>query len=300
MTTPGHEILQLSYVRIGVSSLTWWRRFAETAGFGLSEDAPAGELWLRTDYQRDYRIVLHESGHTGLDTLGWEVADAPALAALRLRLQDLGVETASASADLTLARRVQELLVARDPDGVRNEIGWGAGCALRRMIPVGTAATFHDGSLGFGHATMSVADAAATLRFYTQGMGLRLSDAAWMERHSRVYFLRCNPRHHSYAFAEMFGRPPGAAHVMADVLHLDALGEIRDRLLDGEFVLNRDLGSHPLDGVVSIYVATPDGFDIELACGTRVLDEATWDTDKFTRTGRPWGHRRPLPTKNRL
>lgn len=299
MSAVSHDITQLAYARIGVQSLAWWRKFADVVGFAVAEDSPADELWLRMDHQRDYRIVLHPSDRTGLNTLGWETGGPEALAALaqRLKSQGLAIDTVPGLAD---ARRVEDLRLVFDPDGVRCEVSWGGNCALRKPLPTATAAGFNAGSLGFGHATMGVADAPATLRFYMQGMGLRLSDAAWMEGHSRVYFLRCNARHHSYAFAQMPGRPPGTVHVMVDIADLDTLGEIRDRLFEAELPISRDLGSHPLDGVVSLYVATPEGFDFELACGTRLLDEARWETDKFARRGRPWGHRRPPPTKGRL
>ena len=298
MSGTGPEILQLSHVRIGVRQLSWWRRFASLVGFAPAEDAPADELWLRMDHQRDHRIMLHESAQVGLHTLGWETRDAAALATLGERLQGLGAQVEDDPA-LAEARRVEAVYAVRDPDGVQCELFWGANCALRKPLPPATAACFSAGALGFGHATMAVTDAAATLRFYMQGLGLRLSDAAWMEGHSRVYFLRCNPRHHSYAFAQMPGRPAGTVHVMADVADLDTLGEIRDRLLDADVAISRDLGSHPLDGVVSLYVATPEGFEFELACGTRMIGEATWENDKFARRGRPWGHRRPAATKGR-
>ena len=293
-----HEIVQLAYARIGVRQLAWWRDFAALVGFATAGDAPEGELWLRMDHARDYRLVLHTSDRPGVDALGWELRDAAALATLGARLRALGASVETLPA-LAQARRVEGLLRVHDPDGLACELSWGANCALRKPLAAATASSFHAGALGFGHATMAVGDAAASLRFCLDGLGLRLSDAAWMEGHSRVYFLRCNPRHHSYAFAQMPGRPPGTVHVMADVADLDTLGEIRDRLLDAGMPISRDLGSHPLDGVVSLYVATPEGFEFELACGTRLIDEAHWDTDKFARSGRPWGHRRPDPTKGR-
>lgn len=79
---------------------------------------------------------------------------------------------------------------------------------------------------------------------------------------------------------------------MSDLQSLDDLGSVRDRLLDDGISLSRDLGSHPLDGVVSLYVATPEGFEFELACGTRFLSEEDWESQKFERRGRPWGHRK--------
>jgi len=292
-----HDILQLAYQRIGVADLGWWRRFGAAVGFADSA-APAGELRWRTDSERECRIVLVQGAPAGVFSIGWETGGPHALDAVRQRLERQGVRCLPVDRAEKDARQVEDMLVVRDPDGLRNEIFWGANCALRKpfVSPVGTR--FASGACGNGHVTVNVGDAAATLAFYTGGLGLRLSDAAWMEGHARVYFLRCNARHHSFAFAQM-PRPVGTVHVMSDLADLDQLGVVRDRLLDAGFTLARDLGSHPLDGVVSLYVATPDGFDFELACGTRYLDEATWDTDKFARSGLAWGHRKPPPTKDR-
>ena len=294
-----NEILQLGYIRLGVKALDWWREFAELVGFDTASDAPANELQLRTDAEREYRFALVNSGEPGLQTIGWEVGSAKAMASVRRRLMALDARFIDVSRDEKDERKVEDMFAVLDPDGVRNEVYWGPSCALRKPFrsPVGTA--FESGPCGNGHVTMNVADAPATLKFYLDAMGFRLSDAAWMDGHARVYFLRCNARHHSYAFAQMPQRPPGTVHVMADLAGLDQLGVVRDRLLGAGMTLNRDLGSHPLDGVVSIYVATPEGFDFELACGTRFINESTWEADKFRRNGLAWGHRKPVPTKGR-
>lgn len=293
------EILQLGYLRLGVRELDWWQRLAAFVGFGLVADAPAGELQLRTDAERDYRIAVHTADAPGLSAVGWEVSGPAELASVRERLHRLGASVVDATREEKNARKVEDMIVTLDPDGLRNEIYWGPNTALRIPFQSPTGTLFESGACGNGHVTVNVADAQATLDYYLQGLGLRLSDAAWMEGHARVYFLRCNARHHSYAFAQMPQRPTGTVHVMADIASMDCLGEIRDRLLDAGVTLSRDLGSHPLDGVVSFYVATPEGFEFELATGTRFISEDTWASDRFSRTGRPWGHRKPLPTKDR-
>lgn len=299
MTNPAPEILQLGYLRLGVRTLDWWRNFAALVGFGLVSDTPADELQLRTDAERDYRIAVHAAPVTGLSAVGWEVAGPRELATVRERLCALGGAVLEASLEERNARKVEGMIVSVDPDGLRNEIYWGPNTALRMPFQSPTGTSFESGACGNGHVTVNVADSRSTLDYYVQGLGMRLSDAAWMEGHSRVYFLRCNARHHSFAFAQMATRPPGTVHVMADIAGLDSLGEVRDRLLDAGITLSRDLGSHPLDGVVSFYVATPDGFDFELATGTRFISEDTWSSDRFLRRGRPWGHRKPLPSKDR-
>lgn len=299
MTNPASEILQLGYLRLGVRALDWWQNVADLIGFGQMSDTPAGELQLRTDAERDYRIAVHEAPATGLSAVGWEVAGPRELETVRERLSAIGAAVVQASFEEKNARKVEDMVVAVDPDGLRNEIYWGPNTSLRMPFrsPFGTS--FESGACGNGHVTVNVADARATLDYYIRGLGFRLSDAAWMEGHSRVYFLRCNARHHSFAFAQMAQRPPGTVHVMTDIADLDTLGEVRDRLLDAGIPFSRDLGSHPLDGVVSFYVATPDGFDFELATGTRFISEDTWTSDRFLRRGRPWGHREPLPSKDR-
>jgi 3,4-dihydroxy-9,10-secoandrosta-1,3,5(10)-triene-9,17-dione 4,5-dioxygenase len=298
MTKPSPEILQLGYLRLGVQEIDWWRRIADLVGFGQATDAPAGELQLRTDAERDYRIAVHRADVPGLSAVGWEVAGPRELSVVRDRLQALGASVIGAPGELKNLRKVEDMFVTLDPDGLRNEIYWGPNTALRTPFNSPTGTVFESGSCGNGHVTVNVTDSQATLDYYMQGLGFRLSDAAWMEGHSRVYFLRCNARHHSYAFAQISQRPAGTIHVMADIASMDALGEVRDRLLDAGITLSRDLGSHPLDGVVSFYVATPEGFEFELATGTRFISEETWSSDRFSRTGRPWGHRKPMQARD--
>lgn len=300
MPTPLPDILQLGYLRLGVGDLAWWRRLADLVGFAPGPGSHDAEIQLRTDAEREYRIALHPAPTPGLSAIGWEVHGPEALSRIQQRLRALGSVPAAATPAERRERKVEDMIVVLDPDGLRNEIYWGPNTALRMPFHSPTGTRFESGACGNGHATVNVADAPAALAFYMNGLGLRLSDAAWMEGHSRVYFLRCNARHHSFAFAQMDQRPPGTVHVMADIATLDDLGEVRDRLLDAGIVLSRDLGSHPLDGVVSFYVATPEGFEFELATGTRFIDEDTWSSDRFARRGRPWGHRKPLPTKDRL
>lgn len=288
-----HEVLQLSYMRLGVRALDWWQDLASLIGYDTNPDAPSAELQLRTDSEREYRIALTESSTHGVLSMGWETANAADMAAVKERLRAMGAQLVDVPPEEIVQRKVEDMFAVLDPDGVRNEIFWGASCALRKPFRSPTDTRFEAGPCGNGHVTLNVRDADATLRFYCEGLGFRLSDAAWMEGHARVYFLRCNARHHSLAFAQMDARPPGTVHVMSDLQSMDDLGSVRDRLLDDGVSLSRDLGSHPLDGVVSLYVATPEGFEFELACGTRLLDENSWDSQKFERRGRPWGHRKP-------
>ena len=288
-------MMQMSYCHLAVQDLAWWRQFGEQVGYAVEEDASGDRLYWRTDSERDYRWAIEAVGSkapTGLRRVGWELSDQPLWHATQQRLDTLGYTATPATGALLQARRVEEMFWLDGPDALTHEVHWGANCALRKPLSLDVLARFESGPYGNGHITINVDDDRRVLAFATEGLGLRLSDAAWMEGHSRVYFLRCNPRHHSYAFAQVSRQPTGTMHVMSDLRNLDQLGQVRDRLLTHGFQLSRDLGSHPLDGVVSIYVATPEGFEFELACGTRWINEATWEQDKFQRQGLAWGHRR--------
>lgn len=49
------------------------------------------------------------------------------------------------------------------------------------------------------------------------------------------------------------------------------------------------LGRHTNDQMVSFYVRTPAGFDIEYGWGATEVDEQTWSVAKYSRTS-VWGH----------
>jgi hypothetical protein len=53
-----------------------------------------------------------------------------------------------------------------------------------------------------------------------------------------------------------------------------------------------DLGKHPNDEMVSFYSRSPSGFDVDIGCGGRRGDDATWTVTEITKPSL-WGHRRP-------
>ena len=75
-------------------------------------------------------------------------------------------------------------------------------------------------------------------------------------------FLGCNPRHHSLALAPM-PAPAGIVHLMIEVATLDDVGRALERCAPAEAPVSASLGRHANDLMVSFYVRTPGGFDIE-------------------------------------
>jgi 3,4-dihydroxy-9,10-secoandrosta-1,3,5(10)-triene-9,17-dione 4,5-dioxygenase len=141
----------------------------------------------------------------------------------------------------------------------------------------------------------------ATLRFYTEVLGFRLRDSMRMapELFGRpaggpplwMRFLGCNPRHHSLALAP-FPAPAGIVHLMVEVAALDDVGRCMDRCARRGAKASATLGRHANDLMVSFYVATPGGFDIEYGTDGLQVDDATWvsrETTAISLWGHQWG-----------
>ena len=165
------------------------------------------------------------------------------------------------------------------------------------MSPYGNR--FVTGRQGLGHVVLPVAAAdESALRFYTEVLGFRLRDSMrlapellgrpagpplWMR------FLGCNPRHHSLALAP-FPAPAGIVHLMIEVGSLDDVGRALERCGRRGAPVSATLGRHANDLMVSFYVRTPGGFDIEYGTDGRLVDDATWISRETTAISL-WGHR---------
>ena len=51
------------------------------------------------------------------------------------------------------------------------------------------------------------------------------------------------------------------------------------------------LGKHTNDQMISFYLITPSGFEVEYGFGGREIDDATWVPSRHTATS-TWGHER--------
>ena len=192
-------------------------------------------------------------------------------------------------------RRVGQLLHADDPSGNSLEIFCGAALASRPAVsPYGTA--FVTGDQGLGHVVLPVADDAETLEFYTALLGFRLRDSMRMPgdffgkpgREVWMRFLGCCPRHHSLALAPM-EPAAGIVHLMIEVASLDDVGRGLDRCIRRKATISSTLGRHANDLMVSFYVQTPGGFDIEYGTDGRRVDDSTWVARESTAVSL-WGH----------
>jgi 3,4-dihydroxy-9,10-secoandrosta-1,3,5(10)-triene-9,17-dione 4,5-dioxygenase len=295
-------IASLGYLRIESADVAAWREFGvRVLGMVEGRGPDAGVLYLRMD---DFpaRLVIVPGEQDRLLASGWEVAGEAELAGLGRALDESGVAVKAGTPAELAERRVGQLLRFDDPAGNALEVFCGAALEDRPAVsPYGTR--FVTGLLGLGHVVLPGSEGEAALRFYTEVLGFRLRDSMrmapelfgqpaggpplWMR------FLGCNPRHHSLALAP-FPAPAGIVHLMIETASLDDVGRAMDRCARRGARMSATLGRHANDLMVSFYVATPGGFDIEYGTDGRLVDDATWVSRETTAISL-WGHRFAAP-----
>ena len=276
----------LSYLGVRGPHLDDWRSFAtDVLGLQISAASTPSQLVLRMD-NRSHRITV-EQGKPGLDHLGFEVGSRPDLDDLADRIRASGVDIAE-DAELAKMRQVQHLMRCQDPAGNNVEFAVGHLDAPTPFVsPRGV--TFKTGIQGLGHAVIVVPDFDAAWAFYVDLLGFQLSDTIDL-RFTTARFLHCNSRHHTLAIAAVPG-VTALGHFMLEVDDLSDVGRAYDIVTDRQIPISMSLGMHTNDHMVSFYVKSPSGFDIEYGTGGREVDDATWTVAHYDQASF-WGHRR--------
>lgn len=291
------EIRSLGYLRIEATDPNSWREFG-TRILGLPEGRgpEPGAAYLRMDhFPARFVIVPGESDR--LLASGWEVASQADLSGLLARLEAAGVPARAGMPEELALRRVAGMITFDDPSGHTLEVFWGAALDSRPAFsPYGVQ--FVTGDYGMGHLVIPADDDDASMEFYAGVLGFRLRDtmAVAPELFGRpaggppamMRFLGCNPRHHSLALAPMTHRS-GCVHVMVEVASLDDVGRAMDRCARRGGKQTASLGRHANDHMVSFYLRTPAGFDVEYGTGGLLVDDSTW-VSRFTTAVSEWGH----------
>ena len=290
------DIRSMGYVRVASTDLDAWRHFAgKILGLAEGRGPTEGNLYYRID-QVSARLVVFPSDVDQLSCTGWEVADHSALQEAREHLAKAGVDFEEGTPEELAERRVQELVRFSDPWDNVFELFHGITYESRPVVTP-YAAEFVTGDQGMGHIVVPVLDDVEALRFYRDVLGFRLRDSMSMpgefvgkEPGSKVWlrFLGVNPRHHSLAFLPM-PNPSKCVHIMLEVTRLDDVGRALERVRKHKAPLSATLGRHMNDEMVSFYVRSPGGFDVEFGCEGLTVDDARWVARESTAVSY-WGH----------
>jgi len=291
------SIRSLAYLRIEATDMAAWREYGlKVLGMVEGKGGDPDALYLRMD---DFpaRLVIVPGESDRLAVAGWETANAAELDEVRGRLDAHGVPYKEATPEVLAERCVTELISFDDPSGNTLEVFHGVALQHRRVVsPYGHR--FVTGEQGLGHVVLSTHDDDAALRFYRDVLGFRLRDSmrlppqmvgrpadgapAWLR------FFGCNPRHHSLAFLPM-PTPSGIVHLMVEVENTDDVGLALDRAKRRGVPMSATLGRHVNDLMLSFYMKTPGGFDVEFGCEGRQVDDESWIARESTAVSL-WGH----------
>ncbi|BBR54563.1 MULTISPECIES: VOC family protein [Pseudomonas] len=290
------DIRGLGYVTVRSSDLAQWRHYAsQVLGMMVVEDERGERLFLKMD-ERPYRILVQHSAQDGFGACGWEVAGQAAFDQAVAELHAAGVAVEQGSAEQAALRQVQALALFADPDGNRHELYWGPRQDFARFVsPVGVRGFVSDG-LGMGHVVLPAPTFDRCRDFYEQVMGFGLSDLMKVrftpdpaEPEKRIHFMHCNNgRHHSLAIFEC-PVPSGCVHMMVEVAGLEDVGRALDRMHANGVKLSATLGQHTNDQMISFYMKTPSGFDLEYGCDGLVVDWSRHTPFESTVVSQ-WGH----------
>lgn len=284
------SVSELAYIELGVSNLANWQRYA-TEVLGLSAEMQDGTLLLKSD-SSIWRIKVVDSGEDDIRCAGFRVDNDQALQTISRQLHDIGFSVNELGGAEKTARGVDALMSCVDPFGLQIELFLGDRSSEAAFVSPQDVNGFVTGSQGLGHMVLFVPDADAAIAFYQHGLGFRLSDNITMgpEGHQiELTFLHCNSRHHTLALAPV-SAPRKLNHIMLEVTNLDDVGFGLDRAMAQSTPITSSIGCHTNDKMVSFYMQTPSGFDIEYGFGGIEIDDDTWQTTHYDKPS-IWGHK---------
>lgn len=292
-------ISNLGYVVFKASDLAKWERFAVDI-LGLMVGRRGEDfLALRMD-EYAQRILIEHGADDDITVAGWQFDTEEELSEYVSRLKQSGAEVSDGGNALALSRCVERLYVCDDPNGFKHEFYFGPTLApisktFSSSILKGPG--FETGRLGLGHILVVARDYSASVEYYKNHLGLRITDYI---RDSEIFpgvtvdatfFHSRTGRHHSLATAAM-PHPKRLHHVLLQVQDMDDVGLAYDRCLKAGLKIHAGLGHHPNDQMFSFYVETPSGFGLEYGYGAITVDDATWETKNYSQLS-DWGHRQP-------
>ncbi len=290
-------IRSLAYILVDATDLDAWRRFGcDVLGLQDASDDDRETVSLRMD-DRPFRIRVRAAERDRIAASGLEYPSREAFAKGLEKLSSAGVEWTAGTAEEAAARAVQGFVSCKDPAGNPLELCWGSHVAGTPFVSPAGVSGFVSGELGMGHVVLPTDCYDATRTFYKSLLGFGDSDEMRVhfpgapQQGLGMSFLHASgPRHHTVAVAE-FPSPTGLIHTMVEARTIDDVGLALDRALAAGVHISATLGRHTNDKMISFYMRTPSGFDIEFGCDGTLYPDWSSVTPTFTIKEDLWGHR---------
>ena len=284
------KIRNLSYVVLGVKDLDAWAPFAtDVIGFqiGVRTDSL---MTLRMD-EHAYRIILKQDPENDIRAAGWQFDNVRDLEEFVAALTSRGLKISRACADLIAERKVADLYICEDPNGIQLEFFYGPPIAIDPFRSKALRGKFRTGPFGLGHFVAHAPDYDASLAFYRDIIGLPLSGHMTQEGlFDVVFFHTASGCFHSLAVANV-SRGRRLAHIGIEVDDLSDVGLAIDRAKKAGVPITATLGHHPNSDTVSFYVRSPSDFEFEIGTGEILLEKDNWQVKTYFQFS-DWGHSR--------
>ena len=299
------SVSAVGYLRIAATDAAAWMEFG-TSVLGLMDAAiedAAGARFLRMD-EHPFRFMIEAGEADKLIAAGLEFPTEAAWQSTVEELKAKGHGVTPGSAEEAQRRRVTAFATVSDPSGNVLELYWGRELDYVPLAsPVGVPGFVTSyqriGDMGFGHFVLPAPEFDATSAFYTDLIGMGLTDILYppgMEG-AKIHFMHANnPRQHSLA---LFNgpHPLGMVHMMVEVETLDEVGKAMDRAKAAGTHFLATLGRHVNDNMCSIYILAPGGIAVEFGYDGLLIDPET-HTPTVSSEGDLWGHEYSFPGVN--
>jgi 3,4-dihydroxy-9,10-secoandrosta-1,3,5(10)-triene-9,17-dione 4,5-dioxygenase len=286
-------VASLGYIIVESKDPAAWRAFGADV-LGLMPVDTADGVRLRMD-DRPFRIAIVSGAEDRFVAAGWELPSEEAFQSCLKALGQAGVAIEHGAASEAADRKVRALAHCQDPSGNRLEIYHGRTYDYAPFISPAGVSGFVTGNMGLGHVVLPAPKVEETRSFYKSFLGFGDTDEMrvpiGVPDHPglALYFLHCdNPRHHSLALFEA-DIPSGLVHVMIEAEKLDDLGRTIDRCKRKGAPIAINIGRHSNDRMVSAYIKTPSGFDVEFGWDGWQVDWSTYIPTK-SEIFSLWGH----------
>lgn len=244
-----------------------------------------GSVYFRID-DWSWRLAIHPAaGKPGLRYMGLELAGKDDLESALAELEAAGLPARRGSPEECMARAVTGIGFTMDPAGNAIELFYGP--LVTNGYRNSRGMTFLTGKLGMGHINLFVSRYEECADFYTRVLGFRLTDYYHVGPDQTVNFFHVNPRHHTLGIMKVVN-VDALHHIMFETTELDMVGEVLDRVISAGCRITASLGRHSNDRIVSFYVESPSGVEVEI--GWNAIQVGSDWTPRYRAPGDIWGH----------
>ncbi len=249
-----------------------------TQYLGLTEvqrDGKTAYLACPSDF---YSVVLKEGSAAAVTRLALQLAPEADLDAFAAELKAKGI---AVGRQTDTGPSTPATLTVVDPSGMEVDLLATRIVKDKRPLNHGVAPR------KLGHTAFFTPDIQATVKFYTEALGFRVSD--WIG--DFFVFMRCNPDHHTVNF--LSGPKRGLHHIAFELNDWNHVKEACDLLPDHNLDLIWGPGRHGPGHNIYTYHLNPDGFTIEMFTELDIMsNEASGYFDP-----RPWHKDHPQRPK---